>query len=58
MYRHSKSLVMNLQNALGELKRRHVYKVAIAYAEVAVAGSETGIACGKARLGFGPRRVA
>ena len=35
MYCHSKSLVMNLQNVLGELKRRHVYKVAIAYAVVA-----------------------
>jgi TolB-like protein/tetratricopeptide (TPR) repeat protein len=35
MYRHSKSLVMNLQNVLGELKRRHVYKVAITYAVVA-----------------------
>ena len=35
MYCHSKSLVMNLQTVLGELKRRHVYKVAIAYAVVA-----------------------
>ena len=32
---HRKSLAMNLQNFLGELKRRHVYRVAIAYGVVA-----------------------
>jgi TolB-like protein len=35
LYRHSKSLAMNLQNFFGELKRRNVYRVAIAYAVVA-----------------------
>jgi TolB-like protein/Flp pilus assembly protein TadD len=32
VYCRSKSLAMNLQNFFGELKRRHVYRVAIAYA--------------------------
>ena len=32
---NTKSLEMNLQNFLGELKRRHVYRVAIAYGVVA-----------------------
>jgi TolB-like protein len=32
---HRKFLAMNLQNFLGELKRRHVYRVAIAYGVVA-----------------------
>jgi len=35
MNSHSKFLAMNLQNFLGELKRRHVYRVAIAYGIVA-----------------------
>jgi TolB-like protein len=35
MYSRSKSLAMNLQNFFDELKRRHVYRVAIAYAVVA-----------------------
>ena len=34
-YCHSKSLAMNLQNVFDELKRRHVYRVAIAYGVVA-----------------------
>jgi TolB-like protein len=35
VYRPSKSLAVILQNFFGELKRRHVYRVAIAYAVVA-----------------------
>ena len=35
MYSRSKSLAMNLQNFFDELKRRHVYRVAIAYGVVA-----------------------
>jgi len=35
MNSHSKSLAMNLQNFFDELKRRHVYRVAIAYGVVA-----------------------
>jgi hypothetical protein len=35
MNSHSKSLAVNLQSFFGELKRRHVYKVAFAYAIVA-----------------------
>ena len=34
MYSHSKSLAVNLQNFFGELRRRNVYKIAIAYAVV------------------------
>jgi TolB-like protein len=35
MNSHSKTLAMNLQNFFDELKRRHVYRVAIAYGVVA-----------------------
>jgi len=35
VYSHSKSLAVNLQNFFGELRRRNVYRVAIAYAVVA-----------------------
>jgi TolB-like protein len=34
VYSHSKSLAVNLQNFFGELRRRNVYKIAIAYAVV------------------------